>query len=289
MRMVRIAVGIAPLVLSACGASAQTAPEPAGKLVREVVYNELHDHQQHGFWRYWIRKKTAEATQLEEQVETCEGPVTRLVMENGKPLDDDARREEEQRLDRLVNSPSEQADHRRAYQDDEQRITRILTMLPDAFTFQYGREENGNRQLLFHPNPAYTTHTLESRVFHAMTGEIWIDTRMKHLVRLEGRLQDDVNFGFGVLGRLNKGGWFRLDRVQVNGSDWKTQRLEVHMTGRAILFKTIGRETSEVRGGFAAVPPNLDLKQAMDVLHQTGVLSQVEPAHVTPVSYPQHR
>jgi len=31
---------------------------PPAQLVREVVYNELHDHDQHGYWRYWIEPNT---------------------------------------------------------------------------------------------------------------------------------------------------------------------------------------------------------------------------------------
>jgi hypothetical protein len=95
---------------------------------------------------------------------------------------------------------------------------------------------------------------------------MWIDTRMKRLARLEGHLEDNVDFGFGVLGRLDKGGWFRLQRTQVSTTDWKTERLEVHLSGRAMLFKTIARETSEARGGFAAVPPRLSLAQGVDLL-----------------------
>jgi hypothetical protein len=34
------------------------------------------------------------------------------------------------------------------------------------------------------------------------------------------------------------------------------------MIGRAMLFKTIARETSEVRGGFTPVPSGLSLQQA---------------------------
>src|SRR5579863_922612 len=57
-------------------------PQAAGQLVREVVYNELHDHNNHGYWRYWIQQRIQNATRLEEEVETNDGPVTRLVATN---------------------------------------------------------------------------------------------------------------------------------------------------------------------------------------------------------------
>jgi hypothetical protein len=287
MRVLYLLIAIAPPVLGLAAASGQQPAEPAQQLVREVVYNELHDHQLHGYWRYWIRKNAPGSTQLAEQVETADGPLTRLVVSNGQPLNDDARQKEQERLIRLINSPQEQAEHRRAYAEDEERIGRIVSLLPNAFLYDYVREENGCYLLAFHPNPNYAPPTIEARIFHAMSGELWVDAKMKRMARLEGRIDNDVNFGFGILGRLNKGGWFKLHRVQVNATDWKTERLEVHMSGRAMLFKTIARETSEERGGFAAVPAGMNLKQAMGVLQQssdvlaTSASGRVEPAALT--------
>ena len=99
-----------------------------------------------------------------------------------------------------------------------------------------------------------------------MRGEIWVDLRGKQLVRLDGQLDENVDFGYGILGRLYKGGWFRLQRTEVSATDWKTERLEVHMNGRAFFLKTISRETSEVRGGFEPVPAGLSLAQGMKMI-----------------------
>jgi hypothetical protein len=41
------------------------------------------------------------------------------------------------------------------------------------------------------------------------------------------------------------------------------------MLGRAMLFKTIARETSEVRGGFVAVPGGLNVAQGVALLNVT--------------------
>jgi len=40
------------------------------------------------------------------------------------------------------------------------------------------------------------------------------------------------------------------------------------MRGRAMLFKTIARETSEVRGGFSPVPAGISLAQGISLLDQ---------------------
>jgi hypothetical protein len=265
------------------------APSP-NTLVREVVYNELHDHDTHGYWRYWIEKHQGRESSLQEQVESADGPVTRIVASNGKPAASTMNAEEDHRLARLLDSPSEQAEHRKAYSEDEHRIARILALLPDAFLYQQQADQNLDtvlcHHLRFQPNPAYPAHSIEARIFHAMSGELWIGADSKRLVRLDGQLQENVDFGYGILGRLYKGGWFRLDRTEVGAggglADWKTQRLEIHMQGRAMLFKTIARETSEIRGGFTPLP-RLTLQQAVSLVRADGSVA-ANASHTEPVS-----
>ncbi len=264
----------------------QTEALPVSTLIREVVYNELHDHERHGWWRYWIEKHDAKETLFEEQIETSGGPLTRTLLLNGQPLDSGNQQKEEERLQHLLNSPSEQANLRQAYLDDEKRIGRIVALLPDAFLYTDAGEENGCRHLKFRPNPDYPPHSIEARIFHAMSGDLWVDTRMKRMARLSGRLEENVDFGYGILGRLYKGGWFELRRTEVSPTDWKTVGLEVHMNGRAMLFKTIARETSELRGGFAAVPSAMTLSQGMNLLEDASS-ARVKPptaGHMAPVA-----
>jgi hypothetical protein len=274
-------------------------PPPANPeyLVREVVYNELHDHDSHGYWRYWIEKHSSRETQLQEAVETPEGPVSRLELSNGKPLSAEAQQQEDNRIDHLLTSPGEQTQHRKEYAEDENRIGRILALLPEAFLYEPADIEASRAEMPecpcyhfhFHPNPNYPTHSIEARIFHAMAGDLWISADNKRLVRLDGTVQENVDFGYGILGRLYKGGWFRLVRTRVTAhggtGDWKTSKLEVHMNGRAMLFKTIARETSEVRGGFAPVPAGLSLQQAAALVREPIQASVSQPATMRPTAF----
>jgi len=272
--------------VSKTGPAASNLPD-ADYLVREVVYNELHDHDRHGYWRYWIERHSSKETQLQEAVETPDGPVARLELSNGRPISQDAREDEDRRIEHLLASSTEQAQHRKEYSEDEHRIGRILALLPDAFVYEPAQVEARTEEMAecpcyhlhFRPNPEYPTHSIESRIFHAMVGDLWISVQNKRLVRLDGRLQENVDFGYGILGRLYKDGWFRLERTHVSEAgnsasygDWKTQRLEVHMIGRAMLFKTIARETSEVRGGFIPVPAGLSLRQAAAMTRESSAI-----------------
>jgi hypothetical protein len=268
-------VGILAIAQGVC--CAQQQPDSAGQLVREVVYNELNDHHGHGYWRYWIQRRTPKETRLEDQVETAQGPVTRLSLSNGNPPTAEAEQLEEAHLRRLLTSPDEQAKHLHDYQEDEARIGRILVLLPEAFLYEYDGEANGCYRLAFRPNPEYPARSIEARVFHSMSGTLWINARYKRLARLEGRVQENLDFGYGILGRLYKGGWFELVRVQVSPTDWKTEHLEVHMTIRALLVKSFARETSETRGGFLPVPAGMNLAQGVALLARAEAKNQPHP------------
>jgi hypothetical protein len=268
MRFLWVTMGVLVVVAQSLCCAQSQPPMPAGQLVREVVYNELHDHERHGYWRFSVERHAQNETSLAEQVETAAGPVTRQIKSNGHPLDAAASLAEQHRLELLLNSADEQAHLRQAHDDDEKRIGRIVALLPDAFLYEYDGMENGCYRLRFRPNPNYPPHSIEARIFHAMSGELWVDARYKRLARLDGRIEENVNFGYGILGRLNKGGWFSLQRTQVSATDWKTERLEIHMNGRALLFKTIARETSERRSGFVQVPAGITLAQGVTLLDQ---------------------
>jgi hypothetical protein len=146
--------------------------------------------------------------------------------------------------------------------------------------YEYDGEEDGCYRLRFRPNPEDESRTIEARIFHAMSGKLWVDARSKRLTKLEGHVDENVDFGFGILGRLYRGGWFRLEREQVSKTDWKTKSLEVHMNIRALLVKTFARETSEVRGGFTPVPSGMSLEQGLALLNQNP--RRTEAANVSP-------
>jgi hypothetical protein len=281
MRMRWMTAGLMGLAQSVSCAFAQPVPPhiPAAQLVREVVYNELNDHRDHGFWRYWIESRAGKETQIQDQVETAEGPVTRLALSNGLALSAATQQQEEARLQRLLASPQEQARRSQEFAEDEARIGSVMSLMPDAFLYQYEADENGCQRLSFRPNPHYSVHSIEARVLHAMSGTLWIDARMKRVVRVDGHVEENLDFGYGILGRLYKGGWFQLERTQVSPTEWKTDRLEVHLLGRALLVRSFTRETSEVRGGFAPVPPGMDIAQGLALLQQ----SETQAKTQTPV------
>jgi hypothetical protein len=64
---------------------------------------------------------------------------------------------------------------------------------------------------------------------------------------LKGRLASDVKIGFGLLGKLNEGGTFQVERREIVPGRWQITETHVHIGGHALLFKTIGQQEDEVK------------------------------------------
>jgi predicted metalloprotease with PDZ domain len=49
---------------------------------------------------------------------------------------------------------------------------------------------------------------------------------------------------------------------------WEITETHVHISGRALFFKTIGQQQDEVKTDFKLVPPGTTLEQAVEMLKQ---------------------
>jgi hypothetical protein len=98
-----------------------------------------------------------------------------------------------------------------------------------------------------------------------MTGEIWIDPAAERVTRLEGHLTRDVDFGWGLLGRLYKGGWITIDQADVGGRQWRIVRFQMAINGR-VLFRTKSFDTVEEESHFAPIPASMGYAQAIEML-----------------------
>lgn len=99
-----------------------------------------------------------------------------------------------------------------------------------------------------------------------MEGTLIIDNKQHRIETMKGRLSEDINIGFGILGRLRKGGTFNVERRQVAPGLWQITQTHVHIDGRALFFKTIGQQEDEVKSEFTQIPAGTTLKQAAEML-----------------------
>lgn len=250
-------------------------PLEAQALVERALATELRTAQDRTHpMRYRLRKSSPRLTTTKEMIETGDGAVARLVAINDKPLSQDDEQKEQDRLGGLLTDPSRQR-HRKQNEDaDTERALKVLRRLPKAFLYQYAGIAAGPagsiQKFTFRPNPAFNPPDLETQVLTEMTGELWIDAAQEHVLRLEGHLREDVDFGWGILGRLNKAGWIVIEQADVGEHQWRIVRLQMVMNGR-VLFKTRSFDTVEEETQFAPLPVGLNYEQAIQMLRATPV------------------
>lgn len=168
----------------------------------------------------------------------------------------------------MVNDPEACHRQRAEVDEDNRKANALLRMLPNAFLYTVEGRQDGKILLKFRPNPRFHPPTREAKVFHSMQGTLVIEEREMRLVSIEGTLMSDVNFGGGILGKLHKGGTFKVVQSEVAPEDWEVTRLDVHINGRALFFKTISEEQHEVKSDFHSVPPGLSLVQAASIVQK---------------------
>jgi hypothetical protein len=142
----------------------------------------------------------------------------------------------------------------------------LFRILPDVFVFSYAGRQGNLVKLTFRPNPNFQPSSLEARVFHGMEGEMTVDTKQERLAALSGQLMQDVKFGAGLLGHLDRGGKFDLRQTEIAPGHWEITALSVDMKGKALLFKTIGAQEIENHCDFHRVPDDLTLAEATGIL-----------------------
>ena len=261
-------LAVAAAALSAGAAAEEKAPD--AQLVLRALAAELHNvpSGQHPM-RYRLRKSSPRLATTKDIVESKDGAVARLIAVNDKPLSALDEQKEQDRLSGLLADPARQRSRKQSQDADMGRVLKVLRVLPDAFLYTYAGTAQGPagrvEKFSFVPNPKFDPPDLETQVLTAMTGEICIDPAQERVMRLEGRLSHDVDYGWGLLGRLYKGGWITIDQADVGGRQWRIVRFQMSINGR-VLFKTRNFDTTEEESHFAPVPAGMGYTQAIEML-----------------------
>ena len=246
----------------------------ANELARKVVTNELKfQEEDHGRWMYRLEKEESGRKQVQEILETNNGSLSRLLSINGRPLDSKQRQKENQRMQRLVSHPDEQRKLQQASKRKAEQGARMFNILADVFVFSYAGRQGDLVTLTFRPNPNFQPPSLEARVLHGMQGEMAVDTKQERLAALNGHLMEDVKFGGGLLGHLDKGSKFEVRQAEVAPGHWEMTVMVVEMKGKALLFKTIGVQETENHSDFQRVPDDLTLAEAAGMLDRRIVVA----------------
>lgn len=251
--------------------STPSSSNPAA-LVRSAVDNELKDDAQTYLFSWMERKKRPrDGMQLERDVETPSGVISRVLMIDNKPLNASQQKAEEARLRKAIE-PAQMRRRKKEDQDDDARTRQMLGAIPDAFDFQYLGSESGANghtlvRLKFTPRAGFNPPSRETMVFTGMQGELVVDETASRLAKVDGTLFRDVNFGWGIFGRLYKGGQFLVEKSEITPTHWDTTRMRLHFDGKILLFKSLHIDEDETDWDYQAVPP-MTVEEALTFLNR---------------------
>lgn len=242
--------------------------QDARQLVRLAVQTELTaDRNDHSHWIYFDIDSRPSRVVKQWVAETSDGSLRRVVEQNGQRV---AEADQRQRMDSFLHDSSARSRQRKGDQHDDQQATELLKLLPDAFTWTMQGTRGNTTLLHFKPNPNFRPPDIEARVFAAMEGDMAVDNSQHRIVSLKGRLIHDVKIGWGLLGNLNAGGTFDVERRETGNSVWQITETHVHIQGHALLFKTISEQEDDVKTQFRQLPASITMQQVESQLLAEG-------------------
>lgn len=249
--------------------AAGVAPIDTTALVRRAVEHRMDAVKEHKPLRYVVHLKDERHETTKQIVETRDGDVARLVAVSGRPLTVEEEQAETARLDALAANPEQQEHRMRGEAKDEERVDHLLSLLPDGLVYTMEGVEacaaGECYRLSFAPKPGWQPPDMEANLLRGVTGEVWIAQGVERLTKLEVHFTGDVDFGLGILGRLNKGGMVELEQAEVLPGDWELTRVQVDVTGRALLVKPLNYQITEELSGFAGVG-SMGYREGIEVL-----------------------
>jgi hypothetical protein len=209
-----------------------------------------------------------------EIVRTPQGGLSTTLLLNGRPLTAEQRQKEDAKLQKFANDPEARRKRRESNQADDKRAELMLTSLPQAFLYTYVGTDRGPAgeelvHLKFRPNPSFNPPNHETMVYLGMEGDMIIDGKAMRIAKIDGTLFKDVEFGWGILGRLYKGGRFIIVQRDVGGGHWEEVQETLQFSGKILLVKSLTIWSTETMTDFRPVPNNLTTAQALDLLHKS--------------------
>ena len=107
---------------------------------------------------------------------------------------------------------------------------------------------------------------MESRILTGIRGELWIDPTDLRVVRIEGHLFKEVDYGWGILGTLYPGGTIRIEQAKTPECGWQLAHLVLNMTGKELMLKSLRVVVDETATDYHPVPTGWKYTDAIDWL-----------------------
>ncbi|HSU33219.1 MAG TPA: hypothetical protein VLJ11_18480 [Bryobacteraceae bacterium] len=169
-------------------------------------------------------------------------PYQVLIAENGKPVPEHQRQQEESKLKqeiakRKAESPEERRQRIASYERDRKRDNTMIQQLTAAFQFQLLKKARlGSFDvyvLRATPKPGYNPPNLDSEVLPGMEGTMWIDQKTFQWVKVTAHVIHPVSI-MGFLAQVQPGTRFELEKRPVSGKFWAPSHFSMRANSKIL-------------------------------------------------------
>jgi hypothetical protein len=195
---------------------------------------------------------------------TGTGTIKLLLREGSRDVDAAAYRTQlaglARELERAMN-PASDVQRPKVRKFDRRRAERReqVDATLNAFTARWlGREELNGRmaaKIELSPNPDFQPKSRNASFFRHVRAVVWVDERDEQLARVEAEIIRDISVGGGVLGKLYRGGTFRMEQRPAEGGVWVPVRYQFDFEGRKFLLSFAAHERIELADWRRVGPP----------------------------------
>lgn len=242
------------------GFAIQMQAQDAKQIVQQAVNTELAaDENDHTCWIFHEVDKKPKDAAVQWVAQTHKGSVTRVLSRNNQQI---SKAQQQQNINKFIHNSDAQAKQRQDNQNDDKQASAMLKLLPVAFIWNVTSKNDSTTTLHFKPDPHFRPPNRQARVFSAMEGDMTVNNDHHRIQELKGHLIHNVDFGYGLLGRLNKGGTFAVERQDTGQGEWQITSTHVHIQGHALIFKSISEQEDDVKTSFSREPDDISMEQA---------------------------
>lgn len=212
----------------------QQAMDPA-ELIQRASENQVNALESAAYFHYFERLEWSWGSETREVIETAQGRADRIVQFDDQPLGPDQVSKQERRLALLLRDPKAVRHELEEQRAELKRRIKMMQAFPSAFVFEPEGEQDGLLKFGFHPNRSFSPRDRETQVYRGMQGTVWVDPDQEMLTSIDGVLTRDVSFGWGIFGRLHKGGHYHVEQREVEPGVWRITTLALDLKLRVFL------------------------------------------------------
>jgi hypothetical protein len=160
--------------------------------------------------------------------------VRRQIRKDGKDLDADQQRKEQERVAKYVEKAQKTPPGQAPNGEVVISVSRILAVVKVSAPRRVTLDNRPTIAFDFTGDPHAKAHGIAEEAARRMSGTVWIDEQDRQVRRLVARLDDNLHVGLGMVS-LGKGSNLVFDQKLVNNELWLPTSADVYLNARAFL------------------------------------------------------